>query len=82
MRSMMLFRSLKVVDVRGLKRLCVTADTRDDRASGAKDKEQGGGGKHRMRGMGRGYSQQLGLWQWMEGTHRSEDPVSNMTLNS
>ena len=42
MRSMMLFRSLKVVDVRGLKRLCVTADTRDDRASGAKDEEQGG----------------------------------------
>ena len=31
-----------MVDVRGLKRLCVTADTRDDRASGAKDEEQGG----------------------------------------
>jgi len=76
MRSMMLFRSLKVVDVRGLKRLCVTADTRDDRASGAKDREQGG---RASTGCGGCSSSD---WQWMEGTHRSEDPVSNITLNS
>ena len=40
------------------------------------------GGQAQDVGVGRGYSQQLRLCQWVEGTHRSEEPVSNITVNS
>ena len=40
------------------------------------------GGQAQDAEVGRRYSQQLGLCQWVEGTHRSEEPVSNITVNS
>ena len=33
-------------------------------------------------GEGSRYSQQLGLWQYMEGTHKPDEPVSKRTWNS
>lgn len=67
------------MDFRGLNLLCVAADTRDGYLSGAKMEKGGGGGQD---GWGAGHSQQEGLRQSTEGTHKSDEPVSKLTWNS
>ena len=44
--------------------------------------QDGEGGRGRTQWVGGRYSQQEGLWQLTEGTHKSDEPVSKLTWNS
>ena len=62
--------------------LCVSADTRDECQSGAKGGEGSSGLVKDGWVGGCLYSQQAGLVQVMQGTHKLAEPVSKTTRNS
>ena len=67
---------------RRLNLTCIAADKRGECHQGQGCKTGGAGQGKDAPGTGRLYSQQFGLVQKREGTHKSDEPVSKITWNS
>ena len=72
----------KVEDLRCLNLTCVAADTRDECHQVPRVENRAAGQVKDGPGMGCLYSQQGGMAQMSEGTHKSDEPVSKITWNS
>ena len=62
--------------------MCVAADTRDERHQVPRVENRAAGQVKDGPGMGCLYSQQAGLRQKIEGTHKSDEAMSKITWNS
>ena len=62
--------------------MCVAADTRDECHQVSRVENRAAGQVKDGPGTGCLYSQQVGLVQKSEGTHKSDEPVSKTTWNS
>ena len=72
----------KVEESKCLNITCVAADTRDECHQVPRVENRAAGQVKDGPGMGCLYSQQAGLVQKSEGTHKSDEPVSKITWNS
>ena len=82
MISNVLLASQKVEDWRCLNLTCVAIDIRDECHQVSRVENRAAGQEKDGPGMGCLYSQQAGLMQKVEDTHKSEAAVSKATWNS